>query len=169
MEIKVEQVSDSYKFFDLLFLLRKNDYHPDEFDSGWEGWLHFVITTVYNNPNFICFVLYKDNWPVGYAITQGPSPLNSEVEVVDVFVDKEHQGDGLIYLLVDSMLDLCEKAGVKRVSWASSTLPESYWQELFGKVNINIQTKKIYKIKFDNEYTNIKVKEKVNEIHESIQ
>lgn len=169
MEIKVEQVIDSYKFFDMLFLLRKNDYHPDEFDSGWEGFLHFVITTVYNNPNFICYVMYKDKWPIGYLITKGPNALDSEVDIIDIFIDKEHQGDDLIYLFVDTAFDLCEKAGVKRMSWTSSSLPESYWKKLFEPVGIEIHTKKVYKIRFDDKYTNTKVKEKVKEIHESVQ
>lgn len=169
MELRIDQVTTSFQFFDLLFLLRKNDYHPDEFDCGWEGYLHFVITTVYNNPNFICFVLYNDNWPIGYAITKGPNVLNSEVDVIDVFVDKEHQGEGLIYLIIDAMFDLCEKAGVKRVSWTSSTLPESYWKNIFEPVGIEIHTKKVYKIKFDEKYTNTDIKAKVKEIHENLQ
>lgn len=169
MELEVKQVSNSFEFFDLLFLLRKNDYYPDEFDCGWEGYLHFIITTVYSNPNFICFVLYKDKWPIGYSIVKGPDALNSEIDVIDIFIDKEHQGDDLIYLIINSMLDLCEKVGVKRVVWSSPVIPESYWKKLFDDVNIGIGTKTIMRIDFDDKYTKDGMKEKVKEIHESLQ
>jgi len=169
MDLEVKQVSNSFEFFDMLYLVRKNDFYLNEFDCGWDGYLHYVITEVYNNPRFICFILCKKGIPIGYTIIKGPDALNNQIEITDMYITKENQGNEYILLLVDAVFDICSKVGVKRLVWSSPKLPMEYWDRVCSSIGINMKVKNAYSVDFDKNFSDKLTKDKVKKIHESVQ
>ena len=170
MKVEIKQVQDSTMFLDFITLVKENNYHPNVFDCGWTGYIDWLITHVYKNPGqFIIYVMYITDKPIGYMLLQGPSFLYNEICLFDMYITPDEQCKKLILLFVDKAFDVCKRVEVKRLTWRSYTLPEHYWMHLGDIMGVNIQRTNEYKINFDDTFSNTQSKKVVERINENLQ
>ncbi len=123
----VKQVTNSLELAALIAIASESTYH--EYDCDRNTYLNHIVKNMYLNDSYRMLLLLSDEEVVGYFICRGDAHLYNELNVVDVYIQKQHQGNECIQLFLKNIGDIVFKLGVKRIKWHSHIFGSEFWKK----------------------------------------
>ena len=127
MDLKVKEATTSLELSDLIRLLNENTHY--EHDCSREVYINHVVKNMYKSTNHRITLLYSDDdEAVGYLIVQFSNYLNKEIEVLDIFIVKKHQGKKCMDILVNDLIPIAFNVKALRIKWPSYVFDTDFWE-----------------------------------------
>lgn len=131
---------------DLAVILEMARRHPEpEYDCTFEHYAD-VLKALWKKPWIRMWIARDGARPAGYLIAaMDMSTLVSQVNVVDIYLEEEYRGTGLVVDLLNELGDWAFKAlKVKRVRW-TSRWPRWGWAKVCDRMRYKLRVDE-YKI-----------------------